>query len=74
MAGPVSGGQSDISQMIFSHREHLSQVQSQMVAAAPPEQRPFLEAQFKFENESQATELITKMLKGDDTMNVLRNL
>jgi hypothetical protein len=45
-----------------------------MVEKAPPEQREFLTAQFQLENEAQITEMLTKLLKDDDTMAILRNL
>lgn len=54
----------------------LTKVQSDMVAKAPAEQKPFLEAQFKLENEAQLTQQITAMLKKLDEMSmaVIRNL
>jgi len=54
----------------------LTGVQADMVSKAPAEQRPFLEAQFKLENEAQITQQITNMLKKMDEMSmaVIRNL
>ena len=54
----------------------LTKVQSDMVSKAPAEQKPFLEAQFKLENEAQLTQQITNMLKKLDEMSmaVIRNL
>ncbi|WP_224243710.1 hypothetical protein [Hyalangium gracile] len=59
---------------LSAHRDTLSRVQADMVAAAPPEQRPFLESQFKLENETQVTEMLTKLLKEDTRMTIMRNL
>ena len=54
----------------------MTKTQADMVSKAPEEQRPFLEAQFKLENESQLTQQITNMLKKMDEMSmaVIRNL
>ncbi|WP_224369372.1 hypothetical protein [Hyalangium versicolor] len=54
----------------------MTSVQKDMVAKAPDEQKPFLEAQFKLENEAQITQQITNMLKKLDEMSmaVIRNL
>ncbi len=54
----------------------MTSVQADMVSKAPAEQRPFLEAQFKLENEAQLTQQITNFLKKMDEMSmaVIRNL
>ncbi len=54
----------------------LTSVQQGMVDAAPEEQKPFLTAQFKLENEAQITQQITNILKKLDEMSmaVIRNL
>lgn len=53
----------------------LSKAQQDVLASAPAEMKPFLEAQFKMTQEQQLGEWITKMMKGDheQAMNVLRN-
>ncbi|MFL5344022.1 MAG: hypothetical protein ACJ8AT_04480 [Hyalangium sp.] len=69
-------GRDSAFKMLVEHRKNLSGTQMDMVRAAPEEQRPYLEAQFKLENEAQAVEQIGKFLKSDDTdaMAVIRNL
>ena len=65
-----------ISDIVTSQRQGLTSTQQQMVNAAPEEQRPYLQAQFKLENESQATQQISNILKKLDEMSsaVIRNL
>ena len=65
-----------ISDLVTSQRSNLTSTQQSMVDAAPEEQRPFLQAQFKLENESQATQQISNILKKLDEMSqaVIRNL
>jgi phosphoenolpyruvate-protein kinase (PTS system EI component) len=54
----------------------LSKAQQDVLAAAPEEMKPFLEAQMKMQKEQQIAEWITKMMKGDheQAMTVLRNV
>jgi hypothetical protein len=59
---------------LTAHREQLTGKQAAMVRAAPPEQREFLEAQFKLQNEAEVTETLTRLLKEDSRMTVFRNL
>jgi hypothetical protein len=73
MSSPV-GKQGSVFESLLAHRDQLSETQAAMVRAAPPEQRPFLESQFKLENETQITEMLTKLLKEDTRMQILRNL
>ena len=72
---PQVGRESAFLSMV-EHRKNLAGTQMDMVRAAPEEQRPFLEAQFKLENEAQLVEQIGKFLKGDDTdaTAIIRNL
>jgi hypothetical protein len=65
-----------ISDIVTNQRQGLTGTQQAMVDAAPEEQRPFLQAQFKLENESQATQQISNILKKLDEMSsaVIRNL
>lgn len=63
----TSVGRDDTFKMMMDHRKNLSQTQMDMVRAAPEEQRAYLEAQFKLENEAQVVEQVGKFLKGDDT-------
>ena len=65
-----------ISDIVTSQRQGLTGTQQEMVNAAPEEQRPYLQAQFKLENESQATQQISNILKKLDEMSsaVIRNL
>ncbi|MFE8604848.1 hypothetical protein [Archangium violaceum] len=53
----------------------LSKAQQDVLASAPAEMKPFLEAQFKMTQEQQLGEWITKMMKGDheQATSVLRN-
>jgi hypothetical protein len=71
---PLHITQTDVFQMLTEHQRNLAGTQMDMVRAAPEEQRPFLEAQFKLENEAQAAEMVGKILKSDDTAAVIRNL
>jgi hypothetical protein len=71
------GSIASIGQQIASNiTGKLTSVQSDMVSKAPDEQKPFLEAQFKLENETQATQQISNLLKKMDEMSmaVIRNL
>jgi phosphoenolpyruvate-protein kinase (PTS system EI component) len=54
----------------------LSKSQQDVLAHAPAEMKPFLEAQFKMSQEQQLGEWITKMMKGDheQATSVLRNI
>jgi CO dehydrogenase/acetyl-CoA synthase alpha subunit len=54
----------------------LSEAQNEVLAAAPEEMRPFLEAQMKMQKEQEFVELLTRMLKGDheDAMKLIRNI
>jgi len=53
----------------------LSTAQKDVLANAPEEMKPFLEAQMKMQKEQEIIELITKMMKGDheQAMNIIRN-
>lgn len=73
MASPV-GTHGKTFDKLLAHREKLSGQQQAMVRAAPPEQQPFLESQFKLENEAQITQMLTELLKEDTRMQILRNL
>ena len=70
------GSIKEISDMVTSQRTSLSGTQQEMVNAAPKEQQKYLTAQFKLENESQATQQISNILKKMDEMAsaVIRNL
>ena len=71
------GSIASIGQQIASNiTGQLTSVQRDMVSKAPTEQQPFLEAQFKLENETQATQQISNLLKKLDEMSmaVIRNL
>ncbi len=65
-----------ISQAITQHRTTLTGTQQQMVNAAPEEQKAFLRAQFQLQNEMEATQQITNILKKLHEMSsaVIRNL
>ena len=54
----------------------LSQAQSDLLAKAPAEMRPFLEAQMKMQKEQELTQLITQMMKQmhEMAMSVIRNI
>ena len=56
--------------------EGMSQAQSQLLAQAPAEMRPFLEAQMKMQKEQELTQLLTALFKGDheQAMSVVRNI
>jgi len=73
MSSPV-GNHGKTFDTLLAHREQLTGLQQAMVSAAPPEQRPFLESQFKLENETQLVQMLTEMLKEDTRMQILRNL
>ena len=65
-----------IASKITSHRQALTGTQEKMVKAAPPEQQEFLRAQFMLQNESEATQQATNILKklGEMSSSVIRNL
>jgi hypothetical protein len=65
-----------IASKITSHRQGLTGTQQKMVNAAPEEQRPFLQAQFQLQNEMEATQQATNILKklGEMSSAVIRNL
>ncbi len=54
----------------------LSQAQKDLLASAPEEMKPFLQAQMKMQAEQKLGEWITKMMKGDheQATSVLRNI
>ena len=54
----------------------LSKAQLDVLASAPDEMKPFLEAQMKMMKEQELGEWITKMMKGDHTgvTSILRNI
>jgi hypothetical protein len=54
----------------------LSQAQSDMLASAPAEMKPFLEAQMKMQKEQELVQFIAQAMKGDheDAQNILRNI
>ena len=54
----------------------LSKAQQNMLANAPAEMRPFLEAQMKMQKEQELTQLITQMMKQmhEMAMSVIRNI
>jgi hypothetical protein len=74
MAGEVDGARGGNFEKLMANRDRLSSVQTNMVERAPKEQREFLTAQFQLENESQVTDMISKLLKEDTRMAILRNL
>ena len=73
MAAPVDNHVKTFDKLM-AHMANLTGTQAAMVRAAPPEQRPFLESQFKLENETQITQMLTELLKEDTRMQILRNL
>jgi hypothetical protein len=73
MSSPV-GNHGKTFDKLMAHLGTLTGTQQAMVLAAPPEQRPFLESQFKLENETQITQMLTELLKEDTRMQILRNL
>ncbi|MFY0526435.1 hypothetical protein ACN28I_25940 [Archangium gephyra] len=54
----------------------LSKAQQDVLASAPDEMKPFLEAQMKMQKEQELGEWITKMMKGghEKAMSILRNI
>ena len=54
----------------------LSKAQTDMLANAPAEMKPFLEAQMKMQKEQELTQLITQMMKQmhEMAMSVIRNI
>ena len=54
----------------------LSKAQQDMLANAPAEMKPFLEAQMKMQKEQELTKLITQMMKQmhEMAMSVIRNI
>ena len=54
----------------------LSKAQQDMLANAPAEMKPFLEAQMKMQKEQELTQLITRMMKQmhEMAMSVIRNI
>ena len=54
----------------------LSKAQQDMLANAPAEMKPFLEAQMKMQKEQELTQLITQMMKQmhEMGMSVIRNI
>ena len=65
-----------IASSITAHRQQLTGTQEKMVKAAPEEQQAFLRAQFQLQNESEATQQVTNILKklGEMSSSVIRNL
>jgi len=65
-----------IASRITAHRQTLTGTQEKMVKAAPPEQQEFLRSQFMLQNESDATQQATNILKkmGEMSSSVIRNL
>jgi len=65
-----------ISSRISQQRTRLTGTQEKMVNAAPEEQREFLRSQFQLQNESEATQQATNILKklGEMSSSVIRNL
>ena len=55
---------------------NLSKAQQDMLANAPAEMKPFLEAQMKMQKEQEITQLITQMMKQmhEMSMSVIRNI
>ena len=72
----MAGSIQDVANLVTSNQGSLTSEQQSMVNNAPPEQQKYLEAQFKMENESQATQAISNILKKMDEMAsaVIRNL
>jgi len=54
----------------------LSATQNQMLAQAPDEMKPFLEAQMKMQKEQELLQLITQMMKQlhEMAMSVIKNI
>ena len=54
----------------------LSAAQNQMLASAPAEMRPFMEAQMKMQKEQELNQLITQMMKQlhEMAMAVIKNI
>ena len=54
----------------------LSKAQQDVLASAPDEMKPFLEAQMKMQKEQELGEWITKLMKGghEKAMSILRNI
>jgi hypothetical protein len=54
----------------------LSKAQQDMLANAPAEMKPFMEAQMKMQKEQELTQLITQMMKQmhEMAMSVIRNI
>jgi hypothetical protein len=54
----------------------ISKAQSDMLAAAPAEMKPFLEAQMKMQKEQELVQLITQMMKAmhEMAMSIIRNI
>ncbi len=71
---PQVGGPSHVAQRLAAQRASLSHTQQTSLAAAPAEQRAFLEAQFKLQNEMELTDQLSRMLKTDDKLTIMRNL
>ena len=67
---------SDITKGAFSAMGNLSGAQKDMLANAPAEMKPFLEAQMKMQKEQELTQLITQMMKQlhEMAMSVIRNI
>ena len=55
---------------------NLTGAQSDMLAKAPAEMKPFLEAQMKMQKEQELTQLITQMMKQmhEMAMSIIRNV
>ena len=66
----------DITKGAFSAMGNLSGAQKDMLANAPAEMKPFLEAQMKMQKEQELTKLITQMMKQmhEMAMSVIRNI
>lgn len=73
MASPV-GQQGTVFDRLVAHRQNLTKTQEAMVKAAPEEQKDFLRAQFKLQNEMEATDMLTRLLKEGGRAEILRNL
>ncbi len=67
---------SSIANSGISAMGQLSQAQKDMLANAPAEMKPFLEAQMKMQKEQELTQLITQMMKQmhEMAMSVIRNI
>ncbi len=66
----------NVANSTFSAMGNLSQAQKDMLANAPAEMKPFLEAQMKMQKEQELTQLITQMMKQlhEMAMSVIRNI